>query len=172
MEIVMGPDSICEKQFERMVANYQAALLRMCYMYLQDRTLAEDAVQETYLKAYKSLPSFRGDCQEKTWLVRIAVNTCRDMQRSAWFRHTDRRVTPEELNEVCEAPRQEACEITLEIMKLPRKLREVVLLYYYQNMTTEEIGGILGCSRAAVSHRLKQAREKLHDVLTGGEADD
>ncbi len=172
MEIVTGPDSICEKQFDRLVAQYQTALLRMCYIYLQDRALAEDAVQETYLKAYKSLPDFRGDCHEKTWLVRIAVNTCRDMQRSGWFKHTDRRVTPEELSEVSQASQQDACEITLEIMKLPRKLREVVLLYYYQNMTTAEIGGILGCSKAAISHRLKQAREKLHDVLAGGEMHD
>ena len=43
--------------------------------YLKDRTLAEDAVQETFMKAYKSLPHFRGDCSEKTWLTRILINT-------------------------------------------------------------------------------------------------
>ena len=75
-----------------MVDRYQAQLLRLCYLVLHDTMLAEDAVQETFLKAYRAMGRFRGDCQEKTWLMRIAINTCRDMRRSAWLRHTDRSV--------------------------------------------------------------------------------
>lgn len=67
----------------RLVEQYQTDLLRLCYIQLHDTALAEDAVQETFIKAYRSFPSFRGDCSEKTWLMRIAVNTCRDMIHSA-----------------------------------------------------------------------------------------
>ena len=74
-----------DSAFELLVAQNQEKLLRTCYLYLRDRQLAEDAVQETFLKAYRSLPAFRGDSSEKTWLMRIAVNTCRDLYRSEWL---------------------------------------------------------------------------------------
>ena len=94
MEDVKGPDSR-EARIEHMVTLYQLPLLRLCVMYLHDREQAKDAVQETFLKAYRNLDSFRGDASEKTWLTRIAINTCRNMHRSGWFRHMDRSITPE-----------------------------------------------------------------------------
>ena len=57
----------------------------MCYAMLRDAEQAKDAVQETFVKAYRAMDDWRGACSEKTWLTRIAVNTCRDMRRSAWF---------------------------------------------------------------------------------------
>ena len=78
METVTGPNKSREQELVRLVDQRQTALLRMCYLYLHDAALAEDAVQETYLKAYKAMPTFRRDCREKTWLMRIAVNTCWD----------------------------------------------------------------------------------------------
>lgn len=95
MEI--AADESPKQRLTRLVRQYQTDLLRICYIQLHDTALAEDAVQETYLKAYRSMPAFRGDCSEKTWLMRIAVNVCRDMLRSAWFRHLDRRITLEQL---------------------------------------------------------------------------
>ena len=86
MELVKGPTYSHEEMLAHMVAEYEVILLRTCYMYLHDKALAEDATQETFLKAYKALDSFRGESSEKTWLMRIAMNTCRDMKRSAWFR--------------------------------------------------------------------------------------
>ena len=57
----------------------------MCCVYLRDASMAEDAVQETFLKAYRALDSFKGDSSEKTWLYSIAMNVCRDMRRLAWY---------------------------------------------------------------------------------------
>ena len=68
---------------EGAMARWEKSLLRMCYAYLGDMALSEDAVQETFLKAYRALDSFRGEAAEKTWLMRIAINTCKDMRRSA-----------------------------------------------------------------------------------------
>ena len=104
MEAVRGPDSIqCaaaaspEIILTRLVETYQTPLMHICYMILHDEALAEDAVQETFLKAYKGYEAFRGESQERTWLMSIAINVCRDMNRSAWLRHIDRRVTPEDV---------------------------------------------------------------------------
>lgn len=168
MGVVEAPDSIREQALCRLVDQYQTALLRMCYVYLHDAALAEDAVQETYLKAYKVLDAFRGESSEKTWLMRIAINTCRDMLRSAWFRHLDRRVTPDSLPEASQPPQAEDAELTLTVMQMPPKFREVVLLYYYQDMTMTEIAGALGVSQSTVSARLGRAHSKLHAVLERG----
>lgn len=165
MEAVKDPDSRRDQTIERLITQYQTSLLRLCYVQLQDQALAEDAVQETFLKAYKGFDSFRGDSSEKTWLTRIAVNTCRDFQRGGWFKHTDRRVTPDMLPVGTVQPDTEDLDLSLAVMKLPRKMREAILLYYYQDMSTEEIAETLGIAQSSVSNRLRRGREKLRKLL-------
>ena len=63
--------------------------LSLIHIYLRDRALAEDAVQDTFLKDYRSLASFRGECSEKTWLMNIAINTCCDLRRAHRLRRID-----------------------------------------------------------------------------------
>ena len=74
-EVVKDPGNNRDQIIIDLVDQYQGMLLRMCYVYLRDMEQAKDATQETFLKAYKSLASFRGDCSEKSWLIRIAINT-------------------------------------------------------------------------------------------------
>lgn len=157
-------DISCEDILAQMVAQYEVSLLRTCYMYLRDRALAEDAVQETFLKAYKALPTFRGDCSEKTWLMRIAMNTCRDMKRSAWFRHVDRSVEVDRLQTPA-YPLGEADDLTQAIMQLPPKYREVVLLHFYQDMTLREIADALNIAVSTAGKRVGQACGKLERIL-------
>lgn len=166
METVKGPDSK-EERIERMVTLYQLSLLRLCFMYLHDEEQAKDAVQETFIKAYRNLDSFRADASEKTWLTRIAINTCKNMYRSGWFIHVDRSVTLDRLAER-PAPASHADDaLTEEIMNLPVKLKEVALLCWLQGMTCEEAAETLAVSRQAVSSRLNRARKKLRSALEG-----
>lgn len=74
---------------EQAMARWEVPLLRTCYLLLKDTALAEDALQETFIKAWRSYGNYRGEASEKTWLMRIAVNSCRDMLRGRWFRHMD-----------------------------------------------------------------------------------
>ena len=171
MEAVKDPDSRRDQTIERLITQHQTSLLRLCYVQMQDQALAEDAVQETFLKAYKGFDSFRGDSSEKTWLTRIAVNTCRDFQRGGWFKHTDRRVTPDMLPVGTVQPDTEDLDLSLAVMKLPRKMREAILLYYYQDMSTEEIAETLGIAQSSVSNRLRRGREKLRKLLEGRDQD-
>jgi len=159
-----------DEALERLVKEYQGTLLRFCYAELHDAALAEDAVQETFLKVYKNWSSFRGESGEQTWLMRIAVNTCRDFLRSAWFRHTDRRITPEMLPLHAAQATDEQEELALAIANLPRKYREAILLYYYQDMTVEETAGVLGLAQSSVSNRLKKGRETLRKMLERGDS--
>ena len=169
MSRIKGPDRAQDPnhELERLVLQYQQSLLRTCFLYLRDRTLAEDAVQETFLKAYRSLASFRGECSEKTWLMKIAMNTCCDLRRAHRLRSIDPRRIPDLLPQAAE-PFTEAEEaLVTQVMQLPRKLREVILLYYYQDMTVTEIAASLGISQSSVSGRLKRARGKLRTLLEG-----
>ena len=169
MSVVKGPGDAqaFEKRFEEMVDQYQNALLRMCYIQLRDRSLAEDAVQETFIKAYRNLSAFEGKAGEKTWLMRITINTCRDMNRSGWMRLMDRRYTPDMLPEAAVPFEESEEELVLAVMQLPFKLREVILLYYYQGMNTMDIADSLGISQSSVSGRLKRARDKMRISLEG-----
>ena len=169
MSRIKGPDQALDpnQELERLVLRYQQPLLRTCFLYLRDRALAEDAVQETFLKAYRSLASFRGECSEKTWLMKIAMNTCCDLRRAHRLRRIDPRRIPDLLPQTAEPFTQAEEALVTQVMRLPRKLREVILLYYYQDMTVTEIAVSLGISQSSVSGRLKRAREKLRTLLEG-----
>ena len=165
MDFGKAPDRVQAADAERLITEYGNSILRMCYVYLQDMSLAEDAMQETMVKAYRQYAGFRQESSEKTWLMRIAINTCKDMRRSAWFRQVDRSVTLDAIPE----PRYE-CDpaddtLICEVMKLQPKLKEVVLLRYYQNMSFQEIAQILQLPIGTVSTRMNAAKKKLREKL-------
>ena len=144
---------------------WEKPLLRLCFAFLGDTVLAEDAVQETFFKAWKSYDRYRADASEKTWLTRIAVNTCKDLMKCAWSRNTDRTVTPDLLPEGS-APFEERDDtVTRAVLALPPKLKEVTLLHWYQGMTLDEIVRVLRLPRSTVNYRLKKAKAMLKDKL-------
>ncbi len=174
MSNVTGPGTAQDRNrlFEQLVDRYQEPVLRMCYYCLCDKTQAEDAAQETFLKLYRTLDNYRGDCSEKTWIMKIATRVCYDMNHSGWFRFMNRHVTPEMLPAEEEPEKRNDAELAEAVMKLPYKLREVILLYYYQGMNVNEIADALNLSHSSVSGRLKRGREKLKKMLEGRELDE
>lgn len=158
----MSPDEQ-EALLESWMNAYQDAILRLCVLYLNDMALAEDAFQDTFLKAWRSMRRFqaRDGSSVKTWLTRIAINTCKDYKRSAWLRHVDTTHAPEDLPPALQPVTQEQRELFLDVLALPEKYRQVILLYYYQDMTLEETAQTLATSRQAVARRLKKACELL-----------
>lgn len=168
MNVVTGPDNCREEKISSLIRLYEKDLLRTCCVYLRDKDMAQDAVQETFIKAYKALDSFRGESKEKTWLYSIALNVCHDMRRSAWYRFVDRRVTLDHLPMPVEPVSETSIALMQEIMRLPRKYMEVVWLYYYEDMNMKEIGDMLGVTASAIGYRLDKARELLRHRLEGG----
>ncbi|MCH5288005.1 MAG: sigma-70 family RNA polymerase sigma factor [Christensenellaceae bacterium] len=146
--------------------------MRISYVYLQDAALAEDAVQETFIKAYQALDSFRDESKESTWLTRIAINTCKDMKRNSWFRLFDRRVSLDQLPEPIQRSLTEEDGWLMEdILNLPDREKDVVLMYYYQGMSVYEVGKALNLHAGTVSKRLEKARRRLRGILEGGNKD-
>ena len=164
-EVVKDPGNNHDQIIIDLVNQYQGMLLRMCYVYLRDQELAKDAVQETFLKAYRNWDTFRGESNVKTWLIQIAINTCKSIKHSAWWRYIDRQVAPEDIPQTVMMTQEEDVDVMCDIIQLPSKLKEVIMLYYWQDMNVNEIAEALGVSQSTVSRRLSHARNKLHDVL-------
>lgn len=166
-----------EKQEEMLTAlfrQYGASIHRMCFLYLWDYHLAEDAVSETFLRAYRALPSFRQDSSARTWLVRIAINVCKSRIRSPAFREQPLDRLPEDRSGENRAAEQAEDRIWIcrEIMRLPRIYREVILLYYYQECTVKETAHILKLPVTTVAGRLKRAKTLLRPALKEGYFDE
>ena len=91
--------------------------------------------QDVFIKAWKAMDRFQGRSSEKTWLYRIAINTCRDYQRTGWFRWMDRSVTPEDMLQTgWDEPRFDHLPITQAVQTLPPKWRTAVYLRYCEGM--------------------------------------
>lgn len=167
----MRPDLQMEdaviNRFEQMMACYGDSLLRMCFVQLRDAELARDAVQETFLKAYKQWDSFKGNSSELTWLTRIAINTCHDIRRTAWFRHMSKSVKLEDIPEPAYLETFRDDTVLQAIAKLSDKYRLPILLYYYQEMSQNEVAIVLNLTLNTVKTRLKRAREQLRVHLEG-----
>lgn len=89
-----------EAELARMMEQYGARLAAVCALMLGDRDLAQDIVQETFIRAYQRLECFRGERQEseRAWLTSIAVNLCKNERKKSWFRFIDRKTPIDALN--------------------------------------------------------------------------
>lgn len=162
------PGAIRQERLEAWVAEYSDAILRTCYLCLGDTGLAEDAMQETFLKAWKSMGSYERSRirSDKAWLMRIALNVCHDVQRSRWMRHIDGRQSLDDLPPSLVAVTPEDHTLRLEIGRLPEKYKQVLLMCYYQELTEREAADALGISVSTVCKRLKKAEALLRRSLT------
>ena len=151
---------------EQMVETYADSLLRMCYLYLGDMHLAQDAVQEAFVRAWEKRATFRRESSEKTWLFHIAANICKDMLRSAHHRHMKDALPLKEHAFLIQWEDTENTAIGC-LLHLPEKYRMPLVLYYLWNVNTGEIARILQLPLPTVLTRLRRGREKLRAMLEG-----
>ena len=171
MERAEVPSMNREERLSRWIDDYSDAILRTCFLYLSDQTQAEDALQDTWIKAWRYMGEYerKGILNDKAWLMRIAINTCKDYRRTAWFRHIDNRKALDELPPRLLQVEQEDHTLSLMVMELPDRYKQVVLLHYFQGLTQRETAEALGLTPSAVLRRLRSAEALLKQSLTGGE---
>lgn len=147
-----------------LMTRYGTDIKRFCLLQLRDASQAEDAAQDVFIKAWRALHTFRGDSNEKTWLLRIAANTCRDYQRTGWFRFMDRRATPEDMERgtAFEFPDD---SVSKAIAELPALLRQAVTLRYFEELTIREMTQVLGVSETTAKRRIRKANVLLRQSL-------
>lgn len=158
-----------EEILEELMSLYGNKILRLCFMYLKDYHLAEDALQETFVKVYEHLDGFRHEASQSTWITRIAINTCKNMMRKPGYENI---YEDSWLEQIAEQNMMnhliERVTMISEIGRLSVKYREVILLYYYQEMSTSQIAQILHIPKTTVSCRLKYAKKQLNLNLKEG----
>jgi RNA polymerase sigma-70 factor (ECF subfamily) len=159
--------------FGELVQRHETALIRLCLGILGDPHQAEEAAQEIFLKAYRSLDRFKGEAAFRTWLTRIGINHCRDLLRRRnrrKFLSLDailggKENPPEAL---IERPGEEpvGLEKAKEIMaRLSEGDREILSMKELEDLNYVEIGSVLGLSLDAVKGRLKRARTRVRHLL-------
>ncbi len=144
---------------ERVMHTYGNMLFRLCLITLGNASDAEDAVQETLIKYMQKAPDFKEVEHEKAWLLKVAANTCKDIHR---FRSRHQMVDIEEIKEF--AMENSDSGILEALMTLPEKFRTVLVLYYVEEYSIEEIAGVIGRTASAVKMRLQKGRRLLEET--------
>ena len=160
-----------EQVVERLIEDYGQEVYRIAYFYIKDRQLAEDVFQEVFYKVMKNYHKFKHQSSEKTWLTRITINTCKDLLRTNWIKRVTTFSTWQEPQSDYEAPfdiekQEEYQELYQMIQKLPTKYKDVILLFYYKELSYEVISQILGIPEGTVRSRLARARTKLKKMIS------
>lgn len=138
---------------------YGDRLYRLCFVMLQNRSDAEDAVQETLLQYLRKAPNFNDTEHEKAWLLKVAANKCRDQLR---FRARHPHIGLEDIQLAApEAPDKAILEA---LMMLPEKYRLVLVLHYVEGYPVNRIASIIGRTPSAVKMRLQKGRALLKDL--------
>ncbi len=143
-------------------------VLRMCYFYLGDRARAEDVCQDVFVRLITTEPDLQPG-KEKSWLLKVAMNRCRDLWRGAWLKRVvlgsgtpvfERIPAPDEID-----ARTDQQEMLRSINLLPAMFKEVILLHYYQGYAIGEIADMMDLPEGTISSRLSRARRKLETIL-------
>ena len=156
---------------ELLIEDYGQDVLKIAYLYVKDQQLAEDIFQEVFYKVMKNYHKFEHLSSEKTWLIRITINTCKDLLRTSWLRRVTTFGTLEEQNQTqYEQPfdmtqSESNNELYEMIMKLPQRYKEVILLFYYEDFSYDEMAKILNIPKGTVQSRLARGREKLKKMM-------
>ena len=165
------PRNALDRDPERLVRDYADLVLRVCYTYLRSTADAEDVCQDTLVKLLLREEPFHDPGHERAWVVRVAINACRNLLRDRGAHPTvglDAVAEPA----VAQAPGEDALRQRDErvlgaVMALPLPQREAVYLHYYEGYPTREVARIVGATDAAVRQRLSRARASLRDDLKG-----
>ncbi|MCT6923505.1 MULTISPECIES: sigma-70 family RNA polymerase sigma factor [Metasolibacillus] len=153
--------------FNQLATEYVDVLFRVAYTYVKNEQLAEDIVQDVFLKAFERQEQFRGEANYKTYLIKMTINRSHDMLRSWSYRHI---VVSDVITNLFRFGKSaedvvilanDNAELAKIILTLKPKYREVIFLYYYHDYDVNEIANLLQLSVNTIKTRLIRARNQL-----------
>ena len=172
-----------QRAFEMLVVKYQRRIERLISRMVRDDGLVEDVAQETFIRAYRALPQFRGESAFYTWLYRIAVNTAKKLlverkrdpliSESTLVSHDDGDETSRVENELSDgetpeavlASKEIAATVNAAIDALSEDLRQAIVLREIEGLSYEEIADVMNCPIGTVRSRIFRAREAIANRL-------
>lgn len=175
-----------ENPYEEVIKRNSDMVYRLAYSLVKTRADADDIYQEVFMRYIKAGPVFESEEHERAWLVRVTVNCCKNYWKSPWVRRRAAFYEETALNEEGHAGAKRLAQadpgaasggmlaadseeqLLIETVKeLPEKYRVVIHLFYYEEMSVEEIGKIMGMKASTVRARLTRARKRLREKLGG-----
>ena len=150
---------------EEVVRHYSPMVYRITLTKVQSVADAEDIFQEVFLKLVMNEKPFASEEHRKAWIIRVTMNCCNSHFVAPWKKHVTSlddamlSMIPDENGE--HFLQEEGPDVYGEVLKLPQNMREVILLFYYEDMSIREIAGVLQISEDNVKKRLSRARQKL-----------
>ena len=174
-ELVERVRSGDDDAFAELIRRHHSRIMGLCVSMLHDASLADDAAQEAFLKAYRSLDKFRSDSAFSTWIYRIASNTCLDFLRKRSRERSEslEALTDSEGERVRDifaakpddpVPAEDTDLLERVLAELPEDYRLILTLREIQGLDYKELADTLDCSLDAVKARLKRARQRVDQI--------
>ncbi|USG63775.1 sigma-70 family RNA polymerase sigma factor [Brevibacillus ruminantium] len=156
------------QQLDEWVEQYTNRLVRLAYTYERCWQTAEDRVQDAFVKAYKQQHQLRNQVDAFPWLARIVINECKMSWRRSW-REVVMEWLPDNRQLVSAEDelmgKLESAEIYQHVLELPEPFRTAIILFYFEDLSVDEISSILDVSQGTVKSRLARGRDRLYRVM-------
>ncbi len=147
-----------EAEFDAALAQYGDTVYRLAFAYTRNRADADDVFQEVFLRYFRRAPAFETEEHRKAWLLRVTINRAKSCLSKMLHE-------PQETADAAPFSAPESLELHEALLRLAPKYRTVILLFYYEGYTAEEIGALLHRKPSTVRTQLTRARSRLADLL-------
>jgi RNA polymerase sigma-70 factor, ECF subfamily len=159
-----------EELIDEIMNKYGQEVLQLAYSYVKNKEIAEDLTQDIFVKCFKSIHTYKGKSKLRTWVWRVAINHCKDYLKS-WYNQkviiTDNETTYtgllQESVEQTVIQNDEDHQLASAVMNLPIKYREVIYLFYFEEMPIKEIAEVIEVKENTVKTRLRRGKELLKE---------
>lgn len=160
---------------DEVVRYYSPMVYRIALTKTQSSYDADDIFQEVFMKLCLNTKPFESEEHRKAWIIKVTINCCNSHFTAPWRKNVDSlddaiiSQIPDETTEECDLG--DGPDIYAQVLKLPQNMKEVVLLYYYEEMSIREISQVLQTSEVNIKKRLSRARQKLKLELADSDAE-
>ena len=158
--------SLSEEEFDKKYQIYKPIIYSIAYTYVKNQNDADDIIQDVFVKYLKSDIVFNDDNHEKYWLIRVTINTAKNFVSSTWKKRVV--LDDDYVSRASEEASKESNRYFEVITSLPSKYKDVITLYYYEDLSVEEIANTLQVSISCVKKRLERGREKIKKEIENG----
>lgn len=166
-----------EQWLEEIMDQYGDQLVKLSYSYLRDWGKAQEVVQDVFFICYKQYHTYPEIKTFKAWIYRVTINRCKDVLKSSWIKRvivnnsifeflSSKEFSPEMVSLKKNAYEQ----LAISVLSLPVKYREVIHLFYYEDLSVQEISALLKINQNTIKTRLKKGREILGNILDRGDS--
>lgn len=158
-----------EDSLQMKIEEYSPMVYRLAYSLVKCKEDADDIHQEVFIKYIKKQPSFENTEHEKAWFIRVTINLCKNWWKTAWKQRFVSLTEFEDAGGEVAVSQDMLCDEDRELIEkvkmLDQKYRVVIHLFYYEELSVEEIAAVLGQKASTVRTHLTRARRKLRDLL-------